>query len=604
MADYNPNTVSMYQQYGQSMMASGGGRNMSGLGARSTSSGRVSSRLDDKGFTPTKSTGTASGAQYVADFGDDDANIPMTPEQIYTAAAEAATQAGSVFAPPGPMANAMNLYSMPNMAPAASDYVYRADRNEAIESAISDSQAEEQASVDAAIKSVNNAITLGKTDAEIAEAFLNDMGGMGSDEPDPLGGYGVPGVALTDVTGTDAGALSNPQPLYDFAEEMRNPSITTTELPPMSPDEQASLGEAIRKAAEDGTLSSKLNNIQFVRSDQEQSILDWAKKLFPDDVKEEEPAVDPETGQQIQSADDVANERMAEMASQGLMSRRMDGKDGDMSMPTQYGTAVFEMGTDLKDVEGTEPHIGEDWENVTLALGIVPTSGLKIDGKTVPSDRAKRGRWLKSNGYVSSNGKPTSKFNSATIDTSGAVKDGIKRSDYGSDTAWSAAVINNFKEGAQDKVEGFDDLGIAEQKAVIDIAWNMGVGGLDYSGNQSLIGELSKAPEDRSVSTMLEAGKHVTEGGKVMRGLARRKALAVNSLIGDPNQKIEFIRQTSRGNKTYHTYVNAQGQAVKTLTLGKKHSGSPDGLISVETGEEVTDTQRETSPRPMLRPTE
>ena len=41
MADYNPNTISMYQQYGQSMMASGGGSNMSGLGARtSTSSGK------------------------------------------------------------------------------------------------------------------------------------------------------------------------------------------------------------------------------------------------------------------------------------------------------------------------------------------------------------------------------------------------------------------------------------------------------------------------------------------------------------------------------------------------------------------------------------
>ena len=103
---------------------------------------------------------------------------------------------------------------------------------------------------------------------------------------------------------------------------------------------------------------------------------------------------------------------------------------------------------------------------------------------------------------------------------------------------------------------------------------------------------------------MLEAGKHVYEAGKAMRGLARRKALAINELIADPNQKITHIRQTSRGSKTYHTYVNAQGQAVKTITLGKKHSGSPDGFISVATGEEVEDTQRETSPRPMLRPTE
>ena len=332
MADYNPNTLAAYQQYGQSMMAGGGGSNMSGLGARtSTSSGRVSSRLDDKGFTPTKSTSTASGAKYVSDYGDDDANIPMTPDQIYTAAANAAAEAGSVFAPTGPMANAINLYSMPNMAETATDYVYRADRNDAITSAIRSTQAEEQESVDAAIKSINRAITQGKTDEEIAEAFLNDMGGMGSDEPDPLGGYGVPGVAITDVTGTDAGALSNPQPLYDFAEEMRNPSITTTELPPMSPDEQASLGAAIRKAAEEGTLASKLSNIQNVRFDQEQRTLDWARTLFPDDVNEEgeqivDTDVDPETGQTIQSADDVP------VQSQGLMSRNVYSLEGPESV--------------------------------------------------------------------------------------------------------------------------------------------------------------------------------------------------------------------------------------------------------------------------------
>ena len=282
----------------------------------------------------------------------------------------------------------------------------------------------------------------------------------------------------------------------------------------------------------------------------------------------------------------------------GLMSPRLDGKDGDMSVPTKYGTAVFEMSTDLKKTEGVDPHIGADWENVTLALGIVPTSGLKIDGMVVPSDRAKRGKWLKKNGYVNSQGKPTQKFSSASIDTSGAVKDGVKRSDYSSDTEWSAAVIDNFKKGAEEKVEGFNDLGTKEQKAIIDLAWNMGVGGLDYSGNKAFIGELKKAPEDRDVAVMLEAGKHVTEGGKVMRGLARRKALFVNENIDNPDLKIVKIKQTSRGNKTYHTYINALGQSVKTIELGKRHSGSPDGIIDVATGEEV----EVTSPRPMLRP--
>ena len=378
MADYNPNTISMYKQYGQSMMAAGGGSNMSGLGAKPSSSGKMSSRFDSKGFTPTASKSTASGAQYVQDYGDDSANIPMTPEQIYAAAAEASTQAGSIFAPEAPKANAMNLYSMPNMVESVSDYVYRADRDDAITSAISGVQAEEQASVDEAIKSINNAITLGKTDAEIAETFLNDMGGFGNDKPDETGGFGVPGVILKDVTGTDEGALSNPQPLYDFAEEMANPSITTTELPPMSPEDQASLGAAIRKAAEEGTLQSKLTNIQYVSSDSgdrtDPSF--WDRVLFggADGITEEEvetptieefveetygitPTVDPETGQTIKSADDVANERMAEMASQGLMSRRMDTKGNKV---TDYDTMLYsEDNTDLvKGVQGKLTDLG------------------------------------------------------------------------------------------------------------------------------------------------------------------------------------------------------------------------------------------------------
>lgn len=284
MADYNPYTVGSYQQMAATMAQSGGGRNMSGLGARpSNQTDKPSGPVDFTTIDPT--TGQQTNVATI-DYGDDDGG-PVRPTVIYAAAAEAATQAGSVFAPQGPMANAMNLYSMPNMTEAASDYVYRADRDETIREAISGSQQEEQTQVDAAIKSINRAITQGKTDAEIAEAFLNDMGGMGNDKPDELGGYGVPGMTLVDVTDTDEGALSNPQPLYDFYEEMTNPAITRSELPPMTADEQASLGEAIRKAAEDGTLQSKLSNIQFVRSDQDQRTVDWARTLFPDDFNEE-----------------------------------------------------------------------------------------------------------------------------------------------------------------------------------------------------------------------------------------------------------------------------------------------------------------------------
>jgi hypothetical protein len=263
MADYNPNTVSAYQQYASSMSSGGGGSNMSGLGAKSSSSGKMSSRFDTKGYTPTKSTSTASGAKYVTEYGGDEANIPMTPEQIYAAAANATTEVGGFLVPTidAPMIHAANLYSMPNMVQQVSDYVYRADRDMAVREAISGVQQEEQDSVDAAIKSINKAITQGKTDAEIAEAFLNDMAGMGSDKPDESGGFGVPGVTLKDVTDTQQGLMTNPQPLYDFAEEMANPSITTTELPSITADQKEKLGAKLREASDKGDLSSVMNQL-------------------------------------------------------------------------------------------------------------------------------------------------------------------------------------------------------------------------------------------------------------------------------------------------------------------------------------------------------
>lgn len=336
MADYNPNTVSAYQQYASSMTSSGGGRNASGLGARSSSSNMTSAPSGSVDFTTIDlDTGTQTPVATI-DYGNDD-NDYVSPTVIYTAAAEASTQAGSVMAPQGPMANALNLYSMPNMVETATDYVYRADRDDAITSAITNVQAEEQAQINAAISSINSAITMGKTDAEIAEAFMNDMGGFGNDKPDPLGGMGVPGVTLKDVTGTDEGALSNPQPLYDFAEEMANPSITKSELPPMSSDEQASLGAAIRKAAEEGTLSSKLSNIQFVRSDggDRTDPSWWDNLLFdePDGITEEEEVVD------VSPAAEAADQ-------QGLMSRPAPA----VETTNTFSTSIAEFETDHGDI--------------------------------------------------------------------------------------------------------------------------------------------------------------------------------------------------------------------------------------------------------------
>lgn len=268
-------------------------------------------------------------------------------------------------------------------------------------------------------------------------------------------------------------------------------------------------------------------------------------------------------------------------------------------MPSIYSKAVNSMSSLLKEREGTKPHIGADWDNVTLALGIVPDKGLKINGEVVPADRAARGKWLKKNKYVNALGLPTLKFRLANVDTSGVVKNGVKRSDFNNDEEWSKAVINNFEQAPKEAFKDYETLSTSEQKALIDTAWNMGKASLEYSGVKSLLNEAAKPTEDRDRNNILEIAKHNTQGGKAMRGLVRRRVLTANEFIDNPSEKIAQIRQTSDANNTYFTFIDANGTAVKTIKSNKKHRGSPDGLIDVATGNAIEET---TSIRPQPRP--
>jgi predicted chitinase len=112
-----------------------------------------------------------------------------------------------------------------------------------------------------------------------------------------------------------------------MANEIANETITVEELAPLTQMDQEAKLKDILEVIESGGLS-RITNIREVRSDNVPtgSIEDAVRKAYGLDEAETS-AVDPDTGQEIKSADDV----MADMASQGLMSRRMDGKDGDLA---------------------------------------------------------------------------------------------------------------------------------------------------------------------------------------------------------------------------------------------------------------------------------
>lgn len=143
---------------------------------------------------------------------------------------------------------------------AAQGYVYRADMAEQTRELIAEAMNYDQDQINAAIRDINDAALKGVTDKEMVKRYLNDMAGMGSDKPDPLGGFGVPPLTLKDVTDSDVDALSNPQPLYDMADEFANPSITTTELP--SVEEEASLQETIQGLVDFSQVQGRDNPFQ------------------------------------------------------------------------------------------------------------------------------------------------------------------------------------------------------------------------------------------------------------------------------------------------------------------------------------------------------
>ena len=60
------------------------------------------------------------------------------------------------------------------------------------------------------------------------QTYDNDMGGLGSDAPDPLGNMGVPPARLVPV---DDLGLDNPEPLFKLFDDIKNENIKKEELP-------------------------------------------------------------------------------------------------------------------------------------------------------------------------------------------------------------------------------------------------------------------------------------------------------------------------------------------------------------------------------------
>jgi len=338
---YNKNAMAAYQQYGQTMTASGGGRNMSGLGAKSSTSSMTSVPDGPVDFTTIDTkTGKQTKVATITDYGN---NNDDGPSVLYAKAANAATAAGVdlVKAAAKPSVDPKRLYSEPRFnieqqATKIEDYL----RGTAVQDALIE-----------------------------AQGFEKPYTGLYVAEDRPM---------------TEA-ELQKYKPLIDMADDIMNENITVEELGDMDREDQEAflraigvqgLGPAKRESSFiDGDFDVATTEEEFVRDLLNQGLSKtdatyWDKlgdfrrqKEEAEDVVDLSPpeAADQELIPTTTAKPDVApaiDTTPPAETGKGLMSRRLDGKDGtiaqNQTFDFSYETTSNKLVKDLmKDLDLT-----------------------------------------------------------------------------------------------------------------------------------------------------------------------------------------------------------------------------------------------------------
>ena len=218
---------------------------------------------------------------------------------------------------------------------------------------------------------------------------------------------------------------------------------------------------------------------------------------------------------------------------------------------------------EFADVESDEAHLGTDRDTVgiTLAYGIVPTSGLKYNhrGTIIDLPREENARWA----ALTDAGVTTRNFDPENVITDDAVKEGVKRSDYRSDEEWTKAVITAFEDKVKARARALDvDLSEEATEALVSYTWNTGSGTL--SGN-SMTTAITELGNDNPNYTNIANGflnRFTRRGGGILQGLGRRRANEANTLLEavDSPWTIEFYRmqRTPQGRNQF-VFTTSEG---------------------------------------------
>ena len=339
MANYNKDYMAAYKQYGQSMMAGGGGSNMSGTGS---STMQVFNATRDDNDKPSKGLAAKPTTTTKEDK-------PSFWDRITSVFEQNEVDVTNVYKP---SVDPAKIYNQPihTKVPEASDYVYRADMSERTQDMV------EQA--------------MGYEKPQLGQLQLLDTSTMTQEEKDRFG------------------------PLLKLADDIRNQNITTTELPPIEGEEQSSLMDALMEGQPTG-LMSRPSSFTGASVDVASNIPDWMSELSAAEMVDamvgiREGTVDPETGQTIQSAEDVTRETVEEFNARRRRERGLPTETstttGTPSYVDDYLEDILESeGLYQDDVEDTGNYVKSDGTVLGTMRGITPRVYARSIGKSVDS---------------------------------------------------------------------------------------------------------------------------------------------------------------------------------------------------------------------------
>lgn len=414
MADYNPNYMAAYKQYGQSMIAGGGGSNMSGTGS-STMQAFLDSQDDDK------PTGLGAKPKPTTTTTQDDG--PSFWERITQAFTDNEVDVTNVYQPSVDPSQVYNQ-DIFKIAPVASDYVYRAEMSEQTQDMVEQamgyeppmtSLAEQMGVMDINSYDPNtgaNALNISqivKLPREIQDNIFREMH-EGKDSL--LGDSSVNTLRLVDTSYMSDEEKKQFAPLIKLADDIRNENITSSELPtvlsnnqikdlaakaiaagtfsrdnveddifyqnlldaitsagpqgepytldqpqgePYTLDEEASLMDALMEGQPTG-LMSRPSSFTGGSVDVASNMPDWMAELSAIEMINalrhiDRGLIDPATGQAIQSAEDVARE------TEGQPSGRLDGKDGTIKTK-EYNLNKAQLESQAREMFSNNPLAG------------------------------------------------------------------------------------------------------------------------------------------------------------------------------------------------------------------------------------------------------